>query len=66
MNLYVVVAQGISGSGDPTVEAHEHRLAAAVPHGPGVRTETYVYAGWEEHAGLEGERAQDGGAPPVR
>ena len=66
MNLYVVGAQGITGSGNPTVEAHERQLAAAVPHGPGVRTETYVYAGWEEHAGLEGERAQDGGAPPVR
>ena len=66
MNLYVVGAQGISGSGDPTVEAHEHRLAAAVPHGPGVRTETYVYAGWEEHAGLDVEESPAGGAPPVR
>ncbi|WP_423446676.1 lipase family protein [Kocuria sp. KSNUG] len=66
MNLYVVGAQGISGSGNPTVEAHERQLAAAVPHGPGVRTETYVYAGWEEHVGLEGERVQGGGAPPAR
>ncbi|HAG62512.1 MAG TPA: hypothetical protein DCL70_00140, partial [Kocuria sp.] len=53
MHLYTVGAQGISGSGHPVVLAHEQRLADAVPHGPGTRTESYVYEGWEEHTGLD-------------
>ncbi|WHF21954.1 hypothetical protein QJS66_17540 [Kocuria rhizophila] len=56
----------ISGPGDPTVEVHEHRLAAAVPHGPGVRTETYVYAGWRSMRVWDVEESPAGGAPPVR
>ena len=49
MNLYAVGSQGISQSHHPAVAAHEQRLADVVPHGPGTRTETYVYEGWEEH-----------------
>ena len=49
MNLYAVGSQGISQSHHPAVAAHEQRLADVIPHGPGTRTETYVYEGWEEH-----------------
>ncbi len=49
MYVYTVGAQGITDSRHPVVVAHEQRLADAVPHGPGTRTETYVYEGQEEH-----------------
>ena len=49
MYVYTVGARGITDSGHPAVTAHERRLADAVPHGPGTRTETYVYEGREEH-----------------
>lgn len=49
MYVYTVGAQGITDSRHPAVAAHERRLADAVPHGPGTRTETYVYEGREEH-----------------
>lgn len=49
MYVYTVGAQGITDSRHPVVVAHEQRLADAVPHGPGTRTETYVYEGREEH-----------------
>lgn len=49
MYVYTVGAQGITDSRHPAVVAHERRLADAVPHGPGTRTETYVYEGREEH-----------------
>ncbi|WP_270263445.1 lipase family protein [Kocuria marina] len=49
MYVYTVGAQGITDSRHPAVVAHEQRLADAVPHGPGTRTETYVYEGREEH-----------------
>ena len=49
MSLYTLGAQGISAAEHHVVQAHEQRLATAVPHGPGTRTETYVYEGVEEH-----------------
>ena len=49
MYLYTLGAQGITAADHPVVQAHERRLAAAVPHGPGTRTETFVYEGVEEH-----------------
>ena len=49
MYLYTLGAQGITAADHPVVQAHEQRLAAAVPHGPGTRTETFVYEGVEEH-----------------
>ncbi|CAL8899691.1 hypothetical protein KVA01_02600 [Kocuria varians] len=48
MNLYTLGAQGISRSHHPAVAEHERRLAEAIPHGAGTRTETYVYEGWEQ------------------
>lgn len=66
MHLYTVGAQGISGSGHPVVLAHEQRLADAVPHGPGTRTESYVYEGWEEHTGLDGVASPRRAADRVR
>lgn len=50
MYVYTLGAQGIGTSGHPAVAQHEQRLAAAIPHGPQARTETYVYHGREEHA----------------
>ncbi|MDO4918176.1 hypothetical protein [Kocuria sp.] len=50
MSLYTLGAQGISAAQHPAVQEHEQRIAAAVPHGAGVRTESYVYEGREEHA----------------
>nr|WP_199712204.1 hypothetical protein [Kocuria tytonis] len=49
MYVYTVGAQGISAAHHPAVEAHERRLADVIPHGSGVRTESYVYEGREEH-----------------
>lgn len=49
MYVYTLGAQGIGASRDPAVLRHEQRLAAAIPHGPQVRTETYVYHAREEH-----------------